>query len=88
MNALGLRFLTASAAEGIPFWMFAVVGGMLAWNGLPRLYHPSFNYSRSERATNDRFVVIVEAQDERFHHESTPQLLRSLGGRHVELVHE
>ena len=67
---------------------FAVVGGMLAWNGLPRLYHSSFNYSRSERATNDRFVVIVEAQDERFHHESTPQLLRSLGGRHVELVDE
>lgn len=67
---------------------FAVVGGMLAWNGLPRLYHPSFNYSRSERVTNDRFVVIVEAHDERFDHESTPEFLRSIGGRHVELVPE
>ena len=67
---------------------FAVVGGLLACNGLPRLYHSSFNYSRSERATNDRFVVIVEAQDERFDRESTPELLRSLGGRHVELVEE
>ena len=67
---------------------FVVVGAMLVFNGLPRLSHPTFNYSRSSQATDASFVVIVEAEDECFDKESTPALLRSLGGAHVELVQE
>jgi len=65
-----------------------VVGAMLVFNGLPRLSHPTFNYSRSSQSTDASFVVIIEAGDESFDEESTPALLRSLGGAHVELVQE
>ena len=67
---------------------FVVVGAMLVFNGLPRLSHPTFNYSRSSQSTDASFVVIIEAGDESFDEESTPALLRSLGGAHVELVQE
>ena len=45
---------------------FGAVFGMLALNGLPRFYHPSFNYSRIAGATNDRYLLVVEASDPKF----------------------
>ena len=65
---------------------FGAVFGMFAINGLPRFYHPVFNYKNFPAVTNDRFLLVVEAQDPNFDIESTPRLLTALGAKNVEVV--
>jgi hypothetical protein len=65
---------------------FGAVFGMLLLNGLPKFYHPIFNYSGHAGATNDRFLLAVEAKDPRFHSDDVKTLLDSLGSRCTELV--
>jgi hypothetical protein len=48
------------------FSSITAVVGMLALNGLPRMYHPSMNYKRSHLATDDRFLLVIEANDPQF----------------------
>ena len=67
---------------------FGAVFGMLALNGLPKFYHPTFNYSRFGVATDDRYLLVVEAADAKFDIEKTPELLRSLGAVNVEVVEQ
>jgi hypothetical protein len=64
----------------------AVLGGMLALNRLPRLYHPVSNAPRFERVTVDRFFLLIESGDPYFHEERTPALLERLGAVSVEEV--
>src|SRR5262249_31214294 len=68
------------------FSAFASLLGMLALNGLPRLYHPSLNYSQSHRATDDRFLLVIEADDPKFDAQKTSEHLRSVGAGTVEVV--
>ncbi len=68
------------------FSSFAAVIGMFALNGLPRLYHPSLNYRNAHRATDDRFLLVVEADDPMFHPQKTAEHLRSVGADEVEVV--
>jgi len=68
-----------AAASGAVF-------GMLALNGLPRLYHPVFNHPRVRRATDDRFLLAIEAESDDFDAEEAVEALRSAGGRHAEVV--
>jgi hypothetical protein len=70
------------------FASFGAVLGMLALNKLPSLYHPAFNYSRARRATDDRFILVVDAGDPLFSAETVRRDLESVGGQHVELVEE
>jgi len=42
------------------------VVGMLAFNGLPRPYHPIFNYPRFAEVMDDKFLLTVEADDPKF----------------------
>lgn len=67
---------------------FATVIGMLALNGLPRLYHPLFQHPGFSRATDDKFLLVVEASDPRFHAVDTPALMRGLGADEAALVQE
>ncbi|MCW5980355.1 MAG: DUF3341 domain-containing protein [Bryobacteraceae bacterium] len=67
---------------------FATVAGMLALNGLPRLYHPLFQHQRFQRVTDDAFALVVEASDPKFHATETPALLRNLGAADAQLVEE
>jgi hypothetical protein len=46
--------------------VLAGVVGMLAGNGLPRLYHPVFNVVRFARASRDGFFVVILADDPRY----------------------
>jgi hypothetical protein len=72
----------------ILFAAFASVIGMFVLNGLPRMHHPSFNYSNIRRATDDRFLLVVEATDPKFKAEETLTLLKSCGAVHTELVED
>lgn len=65
---------------------FGAVIGMLALNKLPQYYHPLFNYTKHAGATDDRFLLAVEAQSERFNAEQVVTLLNELGSRHTEVV--
>ena len=56
--------------------------------GLPRLYHPLFEYEGFRRVTDDRFLLAVEAADPQFHLEETPELLRDLGADVTAVVRE
>ncbi len=68
------------------FSAFASFLGLWAFNGLPRLYHPSFNYSQSHRASDDRFLLVIEAEDPKFDAQRSVEHLRSVGAGDVEVV--
>lgn len=70
----------------ILFSAFAAVFGMLALNGLPRFYHPVFEVNGIERATDDRYLLVVEASDPKFDIERTPKQLSELGALRTEVV--
>ena len=67
---------------------FGAVFGMFGLNRLPRLHHPIFKHSTIHRVSDDRFFLSVEATDPLFDASRTVELLKRVGGRHVELVSE
>ena len=68
------------------FTAFAAFLGMWAINGLPRLYHPSMNYSQAHRASDDQFLLVIEAEDPRFNALQCVAHLRAVGAADVEVV--
>ena len=59
------------------------VFAMLALNGLPRPYFPTFNVPEFARASRDRFFLCIEADDEKFDLETARQRLQNLGAEEV-----
>lgn len=70
------------------FSAFACVFGMFLLNGLPRFYHPTMNFSRVQRATDDGFLLVVEKSDPKFSAVETRNLLMSLGASSAEVVED
>src|SRR6266550_5752420 len=70
------------------FGAFAAFFAMLIMNGLPRWYHPMFNWERFARVTNDGFFLAIEARDPRFTENGVYELLEQTGGRYITIVHE
>lgn len=64
------------------------VFGMLILNRLPRLHHSLLASTRFKRATDDRFFIAIEAEDQKFDKDQTLKFLSSIGASHVELVEE
>ncbi|MEI8194885.1 MAG: DUF3341 domain-containing protein [Phycisphaerae bacterium] len=50
--------------------------GVWALSGLPRLHHPLFTSRRFRRVTDDKFFLVIEAQDPQFDRERTLALLK------------
>lgn len=73
---------------GVLFCAFATLGGMLMLNGLPRFNHPLFNSDRFLKTSDDRFVIAIEADDDKFDPESTPAMLESIGGAEITLIED
>lgn len=70
------------------FSAFAAVLGMFALNGLPRLYHPIFNFSKFAGATDDRFLLAIEATDPLFAAQQSVKDLEEAGAVMAEVVEE
>lgn len=65
---------------------FATVLGMFHLNRIPTYYHPFFNYSKHAGASNDRFLLTIEAGDPKFRADEVKLFLESCGSRHTEIV--
>lgn len=64
----------------------ATVVGMFALNRLPQWFSKWQHDPQFQRATDDAFVVTVDAEDPLYHAEKTRALLESLGAEHVRVV--
>ena len=62
----------------ILFASFAAIIGLFVLNRLPQPYHPAFNAPHFERASQDRFFLCIEADDEQFDREATRDFLLTL----------
>lgn len=81
-------FIPITFEFGVLGTAFTSLIGMLALNALPRFYHPLLKKDRFLGVSDDRFVVCIEARDEKFEPKATRKLLESAGATSVELVEE
>ena len=70
------------------FSAFATFFGMWTLNKLPRLANPLHRISRFRRATNDRFFLLLEADDEKFDASRSRQQLEEWGATAIEECNE
>lgn len=76
-------FVIPSYELTILFSALATAGGMIALNGLPQPYHPVFNAPRFSLASSDKFFLVIEAVDPKYHGEQTPRFLHEIGAKGV-----
>jgi len=80
----GLQFFFPVMYElTILFSAFGATFGMILRNGLPRLHHPIFNWSRFSKVSDDKFFIVIEARDPLFSAMKTKGLLEQVGGKHI-----
>lgn len=74
----------------ILFGAFGSLGGMLFLNRLPRLHHPLLKHRRfiENGAMHDKFYLVIETDDPKYHATETRKLLESTGSGHIETVEE
>ena len=70
------------------FSAFTIVFTLLIMSQLPKWYHPVFNWEKFKRATDNGFFLIIEAGDPKFSETKTRELLESIGGKNVTLIHD
>lgn len=70
----------------ILFAAFAATFGMIALNGLPKPHHPIFNAKDGDRASQDRFLLCVEASDPQWDKEDVKRFMETLGAESVEYI--
>ncbi len=67
---------------------FGAFMGMFFLNRLPRLHQPIFNSDRIAKATDDGFLLCIEATDPAFSETGTGEFLKSIGATHIETIPE
>jgi hypothetical protein len=79
-------FLPVTFETTVLFAAGLAVFGMFVLNGLPMPYHPVFNVPAFGLASRDRFFLVIEATDKRFHLEETVKFLEELGPLQISVV--
>ena len=72
----------------ILFTAFATIIGMFIMNKLPMHYHPVMKAPQFVRATDDRFYIVIEANDPKFNPTQTRALLQQIGGKDIAEIEE
>jgi hypothetical protein len=72
----------------ILFTAFATIGGMFFLNKLPMHYHPVMKAPQFVRALDDRFYIVIEANDPKFNSAATRELLVKAGGKDIVEIEE
>jgi len=67
----------------ILFTAFATIIGMFILNKLPMHYHPVMKAPQFVRASDDRFYIVIEANDPKFNPAQTRVLLQQIGGKDI-----
>jgi hypothetical protein len=80
------QFIPVMFELTILFASLAAVIGMIVLNGLPQPYHPTFNVAGFERASRDKFFLIVESEDPKFDRQATAAFLKGLDASEVSEV--
>lgn len=70
----------------ILFSAFAATFGMLALNKLPQPHHPIFNAASAQRASQDRFLLCIEATDPLFDKDKVTEFMNTLDAESVEYL--
>jgi len=71
---------------GVLLCGFATLFGLLGLIKLPMHNHPIFESDRFEAASDDKFLISIEASDQKFDLERTKALLETTGPSHLELI--
>jgi hypothetical protein len=79
-------FIIITFALFVLFGAFGAVFGMLRLNKLPRFHHPLFYSDMLGKASDDAFLVSIDAQDPKFDEAATRAFLESLGAQSIEIV--
>ena len=72
----------------ILFTAFATIIGMFVLNRLPMHYHPVQKAPQFVRAMDDRFFIVIEAGDPKYHPAATRALLEQGGGHDIAELEE
>ncbi len=66
----------------------STIAGMFILNGLPRHHHPLLTSERFLGASDDKFIIAIEATDPKFDAQGLKSTLESLGGYGIEEIEE
>lgn len=72
----------------ILFTAFATIIGMFLLNKLPMHYHPVQKAPQFVRALDDRFFIVIESNDPKYHPDRTREFLASIGGKDIAELEE
>ena len=78
-----LSFFPITFEMGVLFAAFTAVITLLVKCGLPRLHHPVFEIEGFERASIDRFWIVVDERDPKFDRAKTEEDLKQHGAMRV-----
>ncbi len=73
---------------GVLFAGLATLFGLLGIIKLPRHNHPVFESERFEAATDNKFFISIEAEDQKFDLDRTKALLESTNPTYLELIEQ
>ena len=67
---------------------FGSLGGMFILNRLPKHHHPLLANDRFADATDDKFYVVIECEDDHYDEQTTRSLLEGTNAVHIEMVED
>ena len=70
----------------ILFSAIVSIAGMVMLCMLPRLHHPLWEWDLFNRATHDKFFIVIEANDPRFNEKIAIDLLSEIGGTNLTFI--